>query len=149
MGLADDVDHEFPFKGVLDFANNTVDPQTGTIQVRGTFPNPFEMPAKPPALMPGMFTRVRLSVGPSHKVCLVTERAIGTDQGNRFVYIVDKDNKVAYRAVTLGLLFDGLQAVESGLTPEDRVVVDGLQRIRPGAEVKPEPCDMATLASKK
>ena len=97
--------------------------------------------------MPGLFVRVRLDIGPPHKVLLVTERAIGTDQGQKFVYVVDEDNKVAYRRVTLGLLFDGLQAIEDGLKPGDRVVVNGLQRIRPGIEVKAEMVEMASLAA--
>jgi len=132
---------------VLDFANNTVDPQTGTILVRGTFQNPYEMPAKPPLLLPGLFVRVRLDMGLPHKAFLVTERAIGTDQGQKYVFVVGKDNKVTYRRVTLGLLFNGLQAVEEGLKADDRVVVNGLQRIRPGMEVKAEPTDMASLAA--
>ena len=69
---------------------------------------------------------------------LITERAIGTDQGEKYVYVVDKENKVAYRRVVLGQLFDGLQAIEEGLKPGDRVVVNGLQRIRQGVTVKPE-----------
>ena len=147
MGLADDVHHTFPLKGVLDFANNTVDPQTGTILVRGTFQNPFEMPAKPPLLLPGLFVRVRLDMGLPHKAFSVTERAIGTDQGQKYVFVVGNDNKIAYRGVTLGQMFDGLQAVEKGLSAGDRVVVDGLQRIQPGMEVKAEPKDMASLAA--
>lgn len=144
MGLADDVDHKFPLTGILDFANNTVDPQTGTILVRGTFDNPFSMPDKPPVLVPGLFVRVRLDIGPPHKSLLISERAIGTDQGQKYVYIVDKDNKIAYRAVTLGLVFDGLQAINAGLQPDDRVALDNLQRIRPGMEVKPNQVDMAS-----
>ncbi len=146
MGLADDVHHAFPLKGVLDFANNTVDPQTGTILVRGTFKNPYEMPTKPPLMLPGMFVRVRLDIGLPHKAFLVTERALGTDQGQKYVFVVGKDHKVAYRGITLGQVFDGLQAIEKGLNADDRVVVDGLQRIRPGMEVKAEPKDMASLA---
>ena len=148
MGLADDVKHAFPLKGTLDFANNTVDPQTGTILVRGTFANPYELPDRPPVLMPGLFVRVRLDMGPPHKTLLVSQRAIGTDQGQKYVYVVDKDNKIAYRRVTLGLVFDGLQAIEEGLKPGDRVVVNGLQRVRPGIEVKPELVDMESTAAK-
>lgn len=148
MGLADDVKRQFPLKGMLDFANNTVDPQTGTILVRGTFANPYALPDRMPVLMPGLFVRVRLNMGPPHKTFLVTERAIGTDQGQKYVYIIDKNNKIAYRRVRLGLLFDGLQAIEEGLKPGDRVVVNGLQRIRPGIEVKSEQVDMAGLATK-
>jgi RND family efflux transporter MFP subunit len=147
MGLADDVDRTFPYRGTLDFVNNALDPQTGTILIRGVFSNPYKTPDEPPLLSPGMFVRVRLSIGLPHEVLLVTERAIGTDQGEKFVYIVGEDNKVVYRRVKLGLLFDGLQAIESGLKPGDRVVVNGLQRIRPGIQVQTEAEKMADLAS--
>ncbi len=138
MGLVDDVKHQFPLKGVLDFANNTVDPQTGTILVRGTFSNPLEGNDKPPMLMPGLFVRVRLEIGPAHKVFLVTEKAIGTDQGQKFVYVVDKEGTVDYRRVRLGQKFDGLQAIEEGLQSGDCVVINNLQRIRPKMKVKVE-----------
>jgi RND family efflux transporter MFP subunit len=144
MGLADDVKHAFPVTGMLDFVNNTVDPQTGTILVRGTFANPYKMPDQVPLLVPGLFVRVRLDIGPPHKTLLISERAIGTDQGKKFVYVVEKDDKIAYRGVTLGLLFDGLQAIDAGLKADDRVALDNLQRIRPGMEVKPEQVDMAS-----
>lgn len=142
MGLADDTERKFPLKGTIDFVNNTVDPQTGTIQVRGRFDNPYAFPKEPPLLAPGLFVRVRLPMSALHQVLLVNERAIGTDQGEKYVYVVDKQNKVSYRRVTLGLLFDGLRAIESGLQPDDQVVVNGLQRVRPGIEVKVEPVEM-------
>lgn len=145
MGLADDVERKFPLGGTLDFINNTIDPQTGTLQVRGVFSNPYT-PGEPPRLTPGLFARVRLALGIPHPVMLVTERAIGTDQGQKFVYVLDKDNKVSYRRVKLGLLFDGLQAIEEGLAADDRVVVNGLQRIRPGIQVQAEEAAMAGLA---
>jgi RND family efflux transporter MFP subunit len=138
MGLADDVDRQFPLSGILDFVNNTVDPQTGTILLRGTFPNPYEFHRRPPVLTPGLFVRVRLNIGPPHPTLLIDQRAIGTDQGQKYVYVIDKNNKVVYHRVRLGQLFDGLQSIEDGLKPDERVVVDGLQRIRPGVEVKPE-----------
>jgi RND family efflux transporter MFP subunit len=143
--LADDVQRRFPLRGTLDFVNNTVDPQTGTLQVRGVLPNPYK-PGVPPVLVPGLFVRVRLTIGLPHKVLLITERAIGTDQGQKYVYIIDKDNQVVYRRVKLGMLFDGLQAIEEGLEPGDRVVVNGLQRIQPGVKVETEEVNMATLA---
>jgi RND family efflux transporter MFP subunit len=145
MGLADDIERKFPFHGTLDFVNNTVDPQTGTIQVRGVFPNPYT-PGQPPALTPGTFSRVRLPIGQPHSVLLVAEQAIGTDQGQKFVYVVDQDNKIAYRRVKLGLLFDGLQAVEEGLQSGQRVVVVGIQRVRPGIEVETDEAEMSALA---
>ena len=136
MGLADDTAHKFPLEGLLDFTNNTVDPQTGTLQVRGIFANPYTSPGPPPVLEPGLFVRVRLSMGPPHSALLLTEQAIGTDQGQKFVYVIDAENKVGYRRVTLGQMFDGLQAIEEGLEPNDRVVINGLQRIRPGLTVE-------------
>jgi RND family efflux transporter MFP subunit len=139
MGLVDDVKREFPFHGELDFLNNTVNPQTGTIQIRGVFRNAVSHnPNEPPKLIPGLFVRVRLVLGLPEKKLLITERAVGTDQGEKFVYVVDKDNKVVYRRVVLGMIFDGLQAIEEGLKPGDRVIVNGLQRVRQGAVVKPE-----------
>jgi RND family efflux transporter MFP subunit len=148
MGLADDVDRKFPLSGVLDFANNTVDPQTGTILVRGVFQNPFKLPDVHPVLMPGLFIRVRLEMGPLHKALLVNERAVCTDQGQKYVYVVNKDNKVEYRKVTLGLVFDGLQAIEDGLKPDDEVALTNLQRIRPDMTVKVERVEMKSLGAK-
>lgn len=142
MGLADDTEKTFPLKGWLDFANNTVDPQTGTIEVRGVFENPYHEPEKPALLMPGYFVRVRLEDSRPQETLLITDRAIGTDQGDKFVYVVDDANKVVYHRVTLGQLFGGLRAIETGLKPGERVVVNGLQRIRPGLEVKPNVVEM-------
>jgi RND family efflux transporter MFP subunit len=143
MGLADDVKREFPLQGTLDFVNYTVTRETGTIVVRGVFKNPYSR-KKPPLLMPGYFVRVRLHESLPHKTLLISERAIGTDQGNKFVYVVDDKNKVVYRRVKLGMLFDGLQAIEEGLKPGERVVVKGLQRIRPGVEVKAQEVKMTS-----
>ncbi len=142
MGLADDVERKFPLEGTLDFTNNAVDPETGTIEVRGKFANPFHEPARPALLMPGYFVRVRLEEATKRKTTLITDRAIGTDQGHKFVYVVDSTNKVVYRQVKLGQLFEGLRAIASGLQPGERVVVNGLQRIRPGIEVQPKEVKM-------
>jgi len=149
MGLSDDVERKFPMRGVLDFVNNVVDAQTGTIQIRGQFANPYKLPEQPALLTPGLFVRVRLRMSVEHPVLLVNERAIGTDQGEKFVYVVDAQNKVSYRRVKLGMVFNGLRAVEEGLQPDDRIVVNGLQRVRPGIEVQPEAVEMKTLAAKK
>ena len=142
MGLADDVKRKFPLEGMLDFTNNTVDPLTGTILVRGVFANPYQMPEKPPMLLPGLFVRVRLEAGPPQKTLLINQRAIGTDQGDKYVYVVGKNNKVAYKRIELGMIFDDLQSIKKGLEPKDRVVVSGLQRIRPDVEVKAEEVPM-------
>ena len=147
MGLADDTARKFPLHGVLDFANNTVDPQTGTLQLRGTFANPYAFPGPPPMLTPGLFVRVRLSMSPPHRALLLTEQAIGTDQGQKFVFVVDRENKVGYRRVTLGQTFDGLQAIEDGLEANERVVVNGLQRIRPDLKVEVTQVEMTALAT--
>lgn len=138
MGLVDDTRRQFPFKGALNFVNNQVDPLTGTIMVRGIFKNPDR------TLVPGMFVRVRVPIGPQQKGLLITDRAVGTDQGQKYVYIVDGENKVQYRRVRLGSLFDGLRSIEEGLSPGERVIVNGLQRVRPKMEVKPEVVDMSS-----
>jgi RND family efflux transporter MFP subunit len=149
MGLADDVQRKFPLHGELDFVNNTIDPQTGTIQLRGKFPNPFKMPAQPPLIQPGMSVRIRLQAGVPRKTLLVSERAILNDQGEKYVYVVDDKNKVIYCPVKLGLLFDGLLAVDGGLKPGDRVIVNGSQRVRPGVTVKAEQIDMKSVEPKR
>jgi RND family efflux transporter MFP subunit len=134
MGLANE--EGFPHKGVINFVDNQVNPKTGTLRIRGVFPNSDE------ALAPGYFARVRFPVGPPHKALLVSERAIDTDQGQKIVYVVDPDNKVASRPIRLGALHDGLRAVEDGLKPGERVIVTGLQQVRPGATVEPKLVDM-------
>jgi multidrug efflux system membrane fusion protein len=151
MGLADDTARKFPLRGMVDFVNNQVDKQTATITVRGTFPNPYELKAgKAPLLRPGMFTRVRVPLGPPRPRLLVNERAVGTDQGFKFVYVVDDQNRVQYRHIKLGPLQDnGLQVIEDGLKPGEWVVVNGLQRCRPRVEVRPEQVDMITLEPAK
>lgn len=145
LGLTTDVDHKFPIRGTLDFVNNQVDKTTATITLRGVFQNPHDIPkGVPPLLKPGLFCRVRLPIGKAHKGLLVNEQAIGTDQGYKFVYVVNDKNEVEYRRVTLGAPENGLQVVE-GLKPGDWVVVKGLQRCRANSTVKPEKVDMTTL----
>jgi RND family efflux transporter MFP subunit len=122
----------FPQKGVIDFTDNKVNPSTGTIQVRGVLPNEHRL------LDAGMRARVRVPVSDAHKAILVTERAIGTDQGLRFVYVVNDKNVVERRDVTLDRRADGLQAVSEGIKPDDLVVVNGIQRVRDGATVDPK-----------
>jgi multidrug efflux system membrane fusion protein len=88
--------------------------------------------------MPGQFAQVRLGSAEPQQALLVSERAVGTDQSKRFVFVVDGENKAAYREVTLGASVDGLRIVTSGLKPNERVVVNGLQRVRPGAQLAPQ-----------
>ena len=105
---------------------------TGTLTVRGSFPN------KDRFLRPGLFARVRLPVGDSHPALLISDEAVGTNQGQKYVYVVSDKNEVVYRPVKLGASSDGLRIVEDGLKPGDRVVVgEGMLRVRPGLTVVP------------
>jgi membrane fusion protein, multidrug efflux system len=96
------------------------------------------------ALSPGYFARVRVPIGFPHQALLVSDRAIDTDQGQKIVYVVDRDNKVVSRPVRLGAVHDGLRAVDDGLKPGERVIVSGLQQVRPGVTVEPRLVDMPT-----
>lgn len=131
----------FPHEGYLDFVNNRVDPSTGTLQVRGVFPNP-QTDSGDRVLSPGLFVRVRVPIGLPHEALLVNPRAVAEDQGLKLVYVVNDKNAVERREVTLGSEQDGLLVIEEGLKPDDRVVVSGLQRVRPGAVVNPRLVDM-------
>ena len=134
LGLANEVG--YLHEGTINFVDNQLNPRTGTLRVRGVFPNKDE------ALSPGFFGRVRVPMGFPHRALLVCDRAIDTDQGQKIVYVVNKDNKVLSRAVQLGALHDGLRAIEEGLKQSDRVLVSGLQQVRPGALVEPTLVDM-------
>lgn len=129
MGLADE--DGFPHGGVVNFVDNRLDPSSGTLQLRGIFKNADRM------LSPGMFVRVRLPIGNSYRALLVSEQALGTDQGQKFVYVIDQENKAQYRRVQVGKLQQGHRVILKGLEAEERIVVSGLQRIRPGAVVQP------------
>jgi len=120
-------------RGHLQFVNNRVDTGSGTVQVRAVFDNPDGL------LIPGQFVRVRIGQPKPEPQLLISERAVGTDQDKRFVLLVGKDNKLGYQQVDLGDWVDGLRVVTSGLKPGDRIVVDGLQRVRPGSVVDPQP----------
>lgn len=126
LGLADE--KGFPHEGHFDFAETTVDSSTGTIQVRGIFPNPDGL------LMGGMFVRVRV---PSEKrtVILIADLAIQMDQGGRYVLVVDDSNEVQQKRIKAGEQADDLRVIEEGLTTKDRVITTGVQRARPGAKV--------------
>lgn len=130
MQLADESD--FPHQGYVESFDNHLDPTTGSLTVRMIFPNTDN------DLTPGLFARVRLPLGTPESMLLLSERAIGTDQSQKFVLTVDAANTVTYRAVTLGPIVDGRRVIRSGLTPEDRVIVNGLQHVRPGVIVQPE-----------
>ena len=133
MGLT--TDEDYPYQGKLDFVENKVDPNTGTIRVRGVFTNPKSKVGGRP-LAPGFFARVRLPLGEPHQAVLVSERTIGRDQGQSFVYVVDAENVVVYRRVKLGTLHDGMRVITEGLAANERIVTNGLQRVRPGIKVE-------------
>jgi len=136
MALGDE--KGFPHKGFINFGANVVNPSTGTITLRGQFDNPANEIGKR-LMRPGMFVRVRLPLGKEHEALLVAEKAIVTDQGNKCLLLVDDKNVVQYQRVTLGPLQDnGLRVIDQGLKPTDRVIVAGLQMVRPRMEVKVE-----------
>lgn len=130
MGLANE--NGYPHHGAMVFVDNQVDPRTGTIRARASFDN------KDGYLTPGLFARVKLLGHNSYRAVLVDDRAIGTDQSQKFVYVIDAQNKVTYRPVQVGRIDDGLRIVEKGLQSGETVVVNGLQRVRPGVVVAPE-----------
>jgi RND family efflux transporter MFP subunit len=135
LGLADE--EGFPHRGTINFIDNQVRPSTGTLRVRGVFPNSDDV------LMPGYFARIRVPIGNPHKGLFVTDRSLDSDLGQRVVYVVDEKDQVISRPVRLGDLHDGLREITDGLKPGDHVVVNGLLLIRPGITVSPTLVDMA------
>jgi membrane fusion protein, multidrug efflux system len=129
----------YPHEAPITFLDNRVDPATGTLRVRAVLKNPDG------SLSDGLFARVQITYGTVQQAVLVSDRAIGTDQDKRFVWVVGEDGKAKYRGVKLGALEGGLRVVRDGLAATDRVVVRGLQRIRPGVEVAPETIQMSAV----
>jgi multidrug efflux system membrane fusion protein len=119
----------FHHEGYIDFVDNRLNPETGTLQARAVFQNTDE------TLIPGYFARLRVPGSSRYQATLLPETAIGTDQDRRFVMVVGDDGKAAYRPVTLGASFGGMRAIISGVLPTDKVIVNGLQRVRPGVPV--------------
>ena len=119
----------FPHRGRLDFFDNQVNPQTGTIRLRAVFDNGDR------ALVPGMFANLRILAGPPEQTLLVPDVAVQSDQGHKFVYVANAEDKVETRAIKVGRAHGPLRAVVKGLTPDDRVIVNGLMMVRPGAKV--------------
>jgi RND family efflux transporter MFP subunit len=138
MQLADE--SGYPRHGFVESMDNRVNPATGSLTVRLIFPN------EDGALVPGLFARVRLPVSAPENTLLVSERAIGTDQSQKFVLTVAPDNTVAYRSVTVGGNVDGKRVIRQGLKPGENIIVNGLQRVRPGMTVAPEKEIIATAA---
>ncbi len=135
MGTAASTDT--PFEGRLQLVDNQVDAKSGTVRARAVFDN------KDGQLMPGQFARIRMRQATKGTALLINERAVGTDQNKKFVLVVGADNKAVYREVTLGASVNGLRVVKEGLQAKERIVVNGLQRIRPGALVAPQPVEMS------
>jgi membrane fusion protein, multidrug efflux system len=158
VAMALENDKDFPFEGVIDFVSNQLDPNTGSIRLRAVFPN------KDQKLLAGMFGRIRVPSSAKHQALLVNDQAIGTNQGQPFVMVVNGQHEVESRAVDTGQLHDGLREVmrfrsvtEAGpqgqditkqvevLNPQDLVIVDGLQRVRAGEKVEVRLVNMTTL----
>lgn len=130
LELADEKD--FPHAGHIESFDNQLDPNTGSILVRAVFPNDDGR------IVPGLFARIRIPLSERHNALLVDEKTIGTDQANKFVLTLTASNTVAYRQIQLGPLVDGKRIVRSGLAPGETIVVNGLQRVRPGMAVTPQ-----------
>jgi RND family efflux transporter MFP subunit len=135
LGLANE--EGFPHKGYVDFVDNQLNPEAGTIRLRAVFSN------KDHLFTPGLFARIRLVGSGTYPAKLVLDRAIGTDQDKKFVLVLKADSTVDYRPVKLGRLVDGLRVVDSGLKPGEEIVINGLQRVRPGMKVIPKTAPMA------
>jgi RND family efflux transporter MFP subunit len=130
----------FPHEGTIDFVDNRIDPSTGTVHVRALLPNGDRL------LLPGMFVRVRLPVGVARPGILVTDRAVATDQDRKYVLVVNDKNVVEYRPIKLGSMHGGLRAVTEGLGTGEWVIVNGIQRVRPGVTVTPQKVGMRPAA---
>jgi len=131
LGLSNQQD--YPFEGRIDFVDNRLDPSTGTIQVRGVFPNSDHR------LWPGLFARIRVPIGTRDNALLVPDPAIGTDQRGEYLLVVNDQNMVEYRPVQIGAQVLGMRVIETGIAAADRIIVEGLQRARPDSTVSPVP----------
>lgn len=145
IGLAGDED-KFPLTGQIIFTDNQIDPDTGTLRVRALLRNP-RLPREPWYLLsPGQFIRVRMPVGNPRPSLLVPEKALGTDQGQKFVFVVNDRDEVERRNVRLGPQYGNLRVIEEQtLKLDERIIVDGLLRVRPGIKVNPKPAEPAWL----
>ena len=141
IGLANE--DGYTREGVIQSVDNRLDVRSGTIRVRATLDNADGR------LTPGLYARVRMSTGAPHDAILISDKAIGTDQDKKFVLVVDAANKTSYRPVVLGASVDGLRVVKSGLKAGERIVVNGIQRVRPGDAVAPNTVTMDSLVTKR
>ncbi len=135
VGVALSDETGFPHTGVIDFSDNKVNERTGTRRVRAVLANPDEF------LSPGLYVRLRFPVGKPHKSILVPEEAIGSDQGQKYVFLVNEKDEVVYRKVTLGAQSGKNRVIDSGIKPSDRVIVSGIQRVRAGVKVMAKPAE--------
>jgi len=129
VALADE--ENFPHQGSIDFVDNRLDQNTGTITARAVLPNSDLL------LAPGLFARVRIPAGDKYKALMLPPEAVGSDLSQQFVFVVDEQNLVQYRKVTPGPIIDGLRVIRDGLQPDDWVIVKGVQRAKTGAKVDP------------
>lgn len=129
MGLAHQKD--FPYQGTVDFVDNQVDIATGTIRMRAVYDNPEG------DLTPGLFVRLKMQIGPAYQTVMIPDKAIGTDLSNKFVLVLGEGDVVSYRPVQLGSRRGDWRIIKSGLEVGERIVINGLQRARPGAPVSP------------
>ena len=130
LGLA--TDEDFPHEGLLDFAAITLDPSTGTLQLRGVYKNPDRK------LLPGLFAKIRAPIGKNENAMLVPQQAVGYDQQGEYVMVVGQDNTVERRSVEQGALSEGMRVITKGLKGDEQVIVKGLLRAIPGRKVTPE-----------
>ncbi|PYR98791.1 MAG: efflux transporter periplasmic adaptor subunit [Acidobacteria bacterium] len=141
LSLQDEKD--FPHTGYIDFLDNKVDPETGTIRIRGVFD--FENGL----LGPGLFVNLRIPAGAPYQAVLVPQRSVTSTQGEKFVVVIGQDNIAAFRPVELGTLNAGMQVIRKGLAAGERVVVDGLLKVRPGEKVDPKPVAIEEQAAER
>jgi RND family efflux transporter MFP subunit len=125
-------EQEYPHRGYIESFDNQLNPNTGSILLRAVFPN------EDGRIVPGLFARIRVPLSARHKAMLISEKAIGTDQAQKYVLALTPTNTVAYQSVVLGPTIDGMRVIRSGLTGGEEIVVNGMQRVRPGMPVKAE-----------
>ncbi|MGZ5057132.1 MAG: efflux RND transporter periplasmic adaptor subunit [Methylobacter sp.] len=140
LAVADEVN--FPHRGHLDYISPREDAATGTLTLRGVFANPDEM------LSPGFFARMRVRGSAPYPAILLPDRAIGTDQAQRFIWVMNQQNQVEYRKVELGAHIGQSRVITEGLKPEEWAVIEGIQKLRPGAKVNPERISLAGAMEK-
>ena len=133
----------YPHQGVIDFVSNTFDPNTGTLQLRGRFPNLDGY------LLPGSFGTVRIAGTPKFEGTLIADRAIGTDQNQKFVVVVQPDGLTKYQTVETGPIVEGLRVIRSGLSGDETIIVEGIGKVRPNIKVNAEPVEMTKYASEE